>query len=147
MKALKRSCFFLGLVLIFVAVASEAGGEEEAKGFMEAKGFKEAKGFMEPLAKTEEKGVHERGAQILGFFILLGAIAYGAMRWQKRRGNHQGTTIQVVAIKPLGQREKVAILEVLGERMVLGITAHRISLLSQGPVPFSKMMRDEDETA
>ena len=141
MKALKRSCFFLGLVLIFVAVASEAGGEEEATG------FKESKGFMEPLSKTEEKGVHERGAQILGFFILLGAIAYGAMRWQKRRGNHQGTTIQVVAIKPLGQREKVAILEVLGERMVLGITAHRISLLSQGPVPFSRIMAEEDKTA
>ena len=135
MKVLKRSCFFLGLALIFVAVASEAGGEEEAKG------------FMEPLSKTEEKGVHERGAQILGFFLLLGGVAYGAMLWQKRRGKHQGTTIHVVAVKPLGQREKVAILEVLGERMVLGITAHRISLLSQGPVSFSKMMGEEDETA
>jgi flagellar biogenesis protein FliO len=135
MKALKRSCFFLGLVLIFVAVASEAGGEEERTG------------FMEPLSNTEEKGVHERGAQILGFFILIGAVFYGAMLWQKKRGKHQGTTIQVVAVKPVGQREKVAILEVLGERMVLGITAHRISLLSQGPVTFSKIMGEEDETA
>jgi flagellar biogenesis protein FliO len=41
----------------------------------------------------------------------------------------------------------VAILEVLGQRMVLGITAHRISLLSQGPVPFSRIMGEKDETA
>jgi len=135
MKALKRFFLFLVLALIFVAVASEAGGQEKATG------------FMDPLSNTEGKGMHERGAQILGFFLLLGGVVYGAMHWQKRRGKHQGTTIQVVAVKPLGQREKVAILEVLGERMVLGITAHRISLLSQGPVPFSKMMRDEDETA
>lgn len=136
MKALKRFFLFLVLALIFVAVASEAGGQEEATEFMPT-----------PPSKTEGKGMHERGAQILGFFLLLGGVTYGAMHWQKRRGKHQGTTIQVVAVKPLGQREKVAILEVLGERMVLGITAHRISLLSQGPVTFSKMMRDEDKTA
>lgn len=135
MKMLKRFFLFLLLALVFVAVASEAGGQEETTG------------FMEPLPKTEEKGIHERGAQILGFFLLLGGVAYGAMHWRKKRGKHLGTTIQVVAVKPLGQREKVAILEVLGERMVLGITAHRISLLSQGPVPFSRMMGEEEEKA
>jgi flagellar biogenesis protein FliO len=133
MKALTRFFLSLALVLIFVAVASEAGGEEKGTG------------FMEPLSKTEEKGMHERGAQVLGLFLLLGGGVYGALHWQKRRGKHQGTTIQVIAVKPLGQREKVAILEVLGERMVLGITAHRISLLSQGPVPFSRVMGGEDE--
>jgi len=135
MKTLHRFFLFFLLTLIFVAVASEAAGEEEATG------------FMEPFSKTEDRGMHERGAQILGLFLLLGGVAYGAMYWQKRRGKHQGTTIQVVAVKPLGQREKVAILEVLGERMVLGITAHRISLLSQGPVPFSRIMGEKDETA
>lgn len=135
MKTLKSFFLFLVLAMIFVTVASEAGGQEEARG------------FMDPLSKTEKKDMHERGAEILGFFLLLGGVAYGAMRWQKRRGKHQGTTIQVVAVKPLGQREKVAILEVLGERMVLGITAHRISLLSQGPIPFSRIMGDEDKTA
>lgn len=134
MKALKRFFLLPILVLTFLAVTSDAGGEEETKG------------FMEPLSKTEDKGIHERAAQILGFFLLLGGGVYGAMHWQKRRGKHQGTTIQVVAVKPLGQREKVAILEILGERMVLGITAHRISLLSNGPVPFSKMMGEEDKT-
>jgi flagellar biogenesis protein FliO len=135
MKPLKRFFLFLLLVLIFVAAASEAGGQEEATG------------FMEPLSKAEGKGMHERGAQVLGFFLLVGGVAYGTMCWQKRRGKHHGKTIQVVAVKPLGQREKVAILEVLGERMVLGITAHRISLLSQGPVSFSRIMGEEDKTA
>ncbi len=135
MKAMKRLFLFLVLVLIFVVVASEAAGQEEATG------------FPEPLTKTEEKGMHERGAQILGFVLLLGGVAYGAMHWQKRRGKHQDTTIHVVAVKPLGPREKVAILEVLGETMVLGITAHRISLLSQGPRTFAKMIGEKDKTA
>jgi hypothetical protein len=135
MKPMKKSFLLFVLVLALLAVTSEAGGDEESPG------------FMGPLSTTEGRGIHERGAQILGFFLLLGGVVYGAMHWQRRRGNHHGTTIRVVAVKPLGQREKVAILEVLGERMVLGITAHRISLLSQGPVPFSRMMGEEEKTA
>jgi flagellar biogenesis protein FliO len=135
MKALRRLLLSLLLVLVLVAVASEAGGQEDGTG------------FMDPLSESEETGIHERGAQILGIFLLLGGVAYGAVHWQKRRGKHLGSTIRVLAVKPLGQREKVAILEVLGERMVLGITAHRISLLSQGPVPFSSMMAEEEESA
>lgn len=135
MKSLNRLCLLILLVLASVLAASEAVGQEEAKG------------FLKPLPKNEEGGIHQRGAQILGFFVLLGGIAYGAMHWQKRRGRHQGTTIRVIAVKPLGQREKVAILEVLGERMVLGVTAHRISLLSQGPAGFAEMMEKEEKPA
>jgi flagellar biogenesis protein FliO len=133
MKALKKAFLFLVLVLLFVVVASEAGGEEDAT-------FS-----MEPLRETEEAGLHQRGAQLLGLLVLMGIFAYGAFLWHRRRGRPQGTNIRVLAVKPLGQREKVAILDVLGERMVLGITAHRISLLSQGPTSFSTMMRHEDE--
>lgn len=135
MKALRRLFLSLLLVLVLVAAASGAAGREDEKGFLDS------------LSKTEERDMHERGAQILGVFILLGGVAYAAMLWQKRRGKHHGTTIQVVAVKPLGQREKVAILEVLGERMVLGITAHRISLLSQGPAPFSRIMAEEEDSS
>jgi flagellar biosynthetic protein FliO len=122
------------LLLGSLLVASEAGGEEEPAG------------FYPPDSKNEEGGIHRKGAQILGVFLLLGGIAYGAMQWQKRRGLPQGKTIRVVAVKPLGQREKVAILDVLGERMVLGVTAHRISLLSPGRSRFAELM-EEDETA
>ena len=135
MRMLKRFFLFFVLVMAFVVAVSEAAGQEEEPG------------RLDPLFKPEEKGIHERGAEILGFLILLGGGLYGAMHWQKKRGKHQGASIQVVAVKPLGQREKVAVLEILGERMVLGVTAHRISLLSQGPVSFSRVMGEEEEKA
>jgi flagellar biogenesis protein FliO len=135
MKALTKSILFLVLVLLFVALAPEAGGQEDAS-------FS-----LEPLRESEEAGLHQRGAQLLGLLVLMGIFGYGAVQWHRRRGRPQGTNIRVLAVKPLGQREKVAILDILGERMVLGITAHRISLLSQGPSSFSTMMREEDEKA
>ena len=58
MKTLHRFFVFFLLILIFVAIASEAGGEQEATG------------FMEPFSKTEGKDVHERGAQILGLLLM-----------------------------------------------------------------------------
>ena len=135
MKALKKPFLFVALVLLLVGLASEAGGQEEPA-------FS-----VEPLLKNEETGLHQKGAQLLGVLFLMGVLGYGAVQWHRRRGKLQGTNIRVVAVKPLGQREKVAILDILGERMVLGITAHRISLLSQGPSSFSRMMREEDEKA
>jgi flagellar biogenesis protein FliO len=135
MKTLKKSFLCIVLVLVFVALASDAAGQGEMGSSPEA------------LLNAEEGGLHQRGAQILGFFLLLGVAAYGTTHWHKRRGKGQGTSIQVVAMKPLGQREKVAILEVLGERMVVGITAHRISLLTHGPGTFSKAMQQEEKTA
>ena len=135
MKALTKSFLFVALTLLFVALASEAGGQEESAFSVGA------------LQQSEEAGFHQKGAQLLGLLVLMGMLGYGAVHWHRRRGKLQGTNIRVVAVKPLGQREKVAILDILGERMVLGITAHRISLLSQGPASFSRMMREEDEKA
>ncbi len=135
MKALTKPLFFLLLALLLLSVAPEAGGQEKATG------------SLEPQTKTEDTGLSRKGAQITAFFLLLGIVAYGAITWQKRRGKSPGTTIQVVAVKPLGQREKVAVLEVLGERMVLGITAHRISLLHHGASGFAGGMREEDRKA
>ncbi len=120
MKALAKPLCFILLALLLASVAPEAEGGEKAAG------------PLDPRAQTEDDGLSRRGAQITAFFLLLGIVAYGAVAWQKRRGKSPGTTIQVVAVKPLGQREKVAVLEVLGERMVVGITAHRISLLHHG---------------
>ena len=135
MKALKKSLLSVALVLLLVALASEAEGQEEPD-------FSVA-----PLLEHEETGLHQKGAQLLGLLLLMGILGYGAVQWHRRRGKLQGTSIRVVAVKPLGQKEKVAILDILGERMVLGITAHRISLLSQGPASFSRIMREEDEKA
>ena len=122
-------------MLLLVALASDAEGQEEPD-------FSVA-----PLLEHEEAGLHQKGAQLLGLLFLMGILGYGALQWHRRRGKLQGTSIRVVAVKPLGQKEKIAILDILGERMVLGITAHRISLLSQEPASFSRIMRQEDEKA
>ena len=97
------------------------------------------------MLKGEEKGFYERGAPALALFLLAGLSAYGVFIWNRKRGTPQSSTIRVVAVKPLGQREKVAILEILGERVVLGVTAHRISLLLRAPSGFSQSLRVEDE--
>ena len=135
MKALKKAFLFVVLVLLFVAIASEARGEEQPPP------------SREPLFATEEPGLHQRGAQVIGLVLLTGIVGYGAVQIHRRRGRPQGTNIRVIAVKPLGQREKVAVLEVLGERMVLGITQHTISLLAHGPASFSSMIGQEDEKA
>ena len=133
MKALKKPFLFVALMLLLVSLASEAAGQEEPA-------FS-----VEPLLQREETALHQKGAQVLGLLFLMGILGYGSVQWHRRRGRLQATNIRVVAVKPLGQKEKVAILDILGERMVLGVTAHRISLLSQGTASFSRMMREEDE--
>ncbi len=97
------------------------------------------------LLKEEKKGFYEKGAPALALFLLAGLASYGVFMWNRRRATPQSSTIRVVAVKPLGQKEKVAILEILGERVVLGVTAHRISLLLKAPNTFSQSLRVEDD--
>lgn len=134
MKAFQKSLLFLAPVLLLIALALDARAEETSPS-------------PEPLFAAERPGLHQRGAQVIGLVLLTGVFGYGAVLLQRRRGRPRGSNIRVIAVKPLGQREKVAILEVLGERMVLGITQHRISLLAQGPASFSSMIGQEDEKA
>lgn len=50
----------------------------------------------------------------------------------------EGRSIRFVRSMPLGQRERVTIIEVGGETMLLGVTAGAITLLARwpdGPVP------------
>ncbi len=85
------------------------------------------------LDKQEDK-FQESSLRIFGFTILIGLIGYGYIWWnRKKNGIGQGSSIRVVAVKPLGQREKVAVLEIMGEKMVVGVTANHISLLRSSP--------------
>jgi flagellar protein FliO/FliZ len=45
----------------------------------------------------------------------------------------EGRNIRFVRSMPLGQRERVAIIEVSGETMLLGVTAGAITLLARWP--------------
>lgn len=98
------------------------------------------------LLQDEEKGFYQKGAPALALFLLAGLAGYGLFVWNRKKGSRQDSNIAVLAVKPLGQREKIAIVEILGERMVLGVTPHGISLLLKAPNGFSKHLRVEDET-
>jgi flagellar biogenesis protein FliO len=126
-----------GFLLALMAVLLVCNGDVAAEdGSLE--------GLPLDTAAEEDGGIGHRGARILGLLLLVALVCYGTMQWNRRRGRTHDAAIRILAVKPLGQREKVAIMEVLGERMVLGVTAHRISLLSQGPSRFSEYMPGKD---
>ena len=80
----------------------------------------------------------------LGFVL---ALAWGALRvlkwWQDRSlggptdaggGPGGGAALRFIRALPVGARERVMLIEVEGERMVIGVTAGGISLLARWPV-------------
>ena len=79
--------------------------------------------------QTHEQRLQESGKRIIIFSLFFGMAGYGFLMWNRKKGIGQDTSIRVVAIKPVGQKEKIAILEILGERMVVGVTSHHVSLL------------------
>ena len=85
-----------------------------------------------PFEEADETRFHQKGARILGVFILVILIGYGYAYWQRKKGTSPDSNIRLIAVKSIGQREKIAVLDVLGETMVLGVTANRISLLRGG---------------
>jgi len=62
--------------------------------------------------------------------ILLGATIFGLKRFSKRRANrNQNTRIKVLTQYPLGPKKGLAIVQVSGEAILLGVTDHNISML------------------
>jgi len=81
------------------------------------------------IRQEEETGFSQKGARALALFVLAALVCYGGIQWQRRRVSPQDSSIKIVAVKSLGQKERVAVLEVLGEKMVVGVTTHQVSLL------------------
>lgn len=80
-------------------------------------------------------------AVILSLGLVLG-LAWGAIWLLKKvqdrqlgldKNNPGRGDIRFVRSLPLGQRERVALIELDGERMLLGVTAGGISLLARWP--------------
>jgi flagellar protein FliO/FliZ len=76
-------------------------------------------------------------ALALGFVL---ALAWGTIfllkKWQDRQmGDLDGTgedwSIRFIRAMPLGQRERVALIEVRGETLLIGITAGSMNVLSR----------------
>ena len=63
-------------------------------------------------------------------FMIL--IAVAVKFWVRRqvRVRNAGSELRLLQQLPVGQRESLVLVELAGERMLLGITAHHIRLLS-----------------
>ncbi len=62
--------------------------------------------------------------------VALGAAAFGLKRWQKREGTKQkNTRIKVLTQHALGPKKSLAIVQVAGESILIGITDQNISML------------------
>ncbi|WP_293761875.1 flagellar biosynthetic protein FliO [uncultured Aquitalea sp.] len=74
---------------------------------------------------------------IFGLGLVLAAIVGVAWLFRRVQGGMLGvgSRIRVVSGAMVGQREKVVIIEVEGEWLVLGVTNHNVNLLSRMPRP------------
>lgn len=70
---------------------------------------------------------------VLGLVVVLGAIVGCAWLFRRLGGATLGTQswLRVVGGTLVGQRERVVIVEVAGEWLVLGVTAHNVNLLAR----------------
>ena len=90
-------------------------------------------------------------AVIVALAIVLG-LAWlaikGLRRWQDRfqpGGEEAGKPIRFLRAMPLGQNERLVLVEVSDERMLVGVTPGGISLLKSWPTPAVRAPADEDE--
>ncbi len=81
--------------------------------------------------KSNEKGSLGRVLISLGVvFSLLGAAIYGLKKWSKKREILTGgMKIRVMTQHHLGPKKSIAIIQVAGESILVGITDHNISML------------------
>jgi len=130
-----RKVMLIFLALIFIRVTDMAAAEQAPE---------------EPAAlatiQTHEQRLQQSGKRILIFTIFFGMAGYGYLLWNRKKGVGEDTSIRVVAIKPVGQKEKIAILEILGEKMVVGVTSHHVSLLMRANEMMAPNIQSKDQS-
>lgn len=75
----------------------------------------------------------EGAAKLAGVALLAVVAGAGALWWNRRRTLAADPAVRLVAMRALGQKERIAVLEISGERLVLGVTPHRVTLLAKRP--------------
>ena len=64
------------------------------------------------------------------FTVLFAGLAFGLRRWMQRKvPGLPATKIRILSQHPLGPKKSVAIIQVAGEALLIGITDHNISML------------------
>ena len=81
--------------------------------------------------KKAEGGTLYRLMATLGVLAaLLGAATFGLKRWMKTSGqNKENTRIKMLTQHHLGPKKSLAIIQVAGESLLIGVTDHNISML------------------
>ncbi len=76
----------------------------------------------------------------LGLLALFGVLVLtlsGLHWWMRARGERSGGPIRVVASQGLGAKRALAIVEIEGKRLLLGLTDERIACLAELEKPVS----------
>jgi len=92
---------------------------------------------VETVGREKKRAVPEVGRAVvavptwpvLGLCLLLGALLW----WMKRGRQHEGVnaSIRRLATVPLGGRRSLALVEVMGERLLLGLADKQVNLLAR----------------
>lgn len=98
-----------------------------------------------PAAEPVDTGVPSSGAMVVQILIALAIVSVSilALAWVvKRLGNTsflQAKGIKIISSMPLGTREKLLVIEVENQKLLLGVTPHSINKIHQ----FSKTESDD----
>ncbi len=109
-------------------------------------------------AKKAEGGQFARLMATLGILaVALGGASYGLKRWMAKSGaTKQNTRIKVLTQHHLGPKKSIAIIQVAGESLLIGVTDQNISMLKTlsllddeipeaVPQSFNRALTDFDE--
>lgn len=100
--------------------------------------------------KTSAPGL--AAGDVLNLFLGLGlvvALILGCAWLIKRMGTLQGSRsglIKVIAVLPLGTRERIALVEVGGQQLLLGITATQVTTLHRFDEPVAEPQSFENNS-
>lgn len=78
-------------------------------------------------------GWRPKGRNVMGVALVgVGLLALGAWRfgWLFRSRHSQGSSIRLVSTRALGDKRAIAVVEVEGHRLVVGMTPHQMTLLA-----------------
>lgn len=111
------------------ALAQKPTGLAEAKGFEGESPRPAERESLDLMGKLKGMGI---AGLVMGGVILL---AFGAWKhgWRLKRSNTYGSSIRLISTKPLGDKKAIAVVDVEGQRLVVGMTAHQVTLLTTLP--------------
>ncbi len=125
-----RCCLGLAALLSYAHAAAEPAASQAAKTATVSAG-----GLGAAWAST-----------IAGLVVVIGLILVCAWLFKRlggMAGNPSGV-LQIVAVLPVGTREKVALLQVGEKQVLVGITPHQISLLQSFEQPVTVAGKKND---